>query len=174
VASVARASWERVSWAEARRGIEAAEDLAWVTAYIEKLRGGEAVSFRPRGNSMAGRIESGQLCTVEPVVTATLRIGDNLRALHQGRRLGRYPPRARADPARRKTPEAPMPLPRLRTLMIAVAVAGLLVWGAMMGTRSYVYYSRARIYGAFMSRVSNYWALGICRAKPQSRMALPK
>jgi hypothetical protein len=38
--------------------------LGWATHYIEMLRTGKAVSFRPRGSSMKGRIESGQLCTV--------------------------------------------------------------------------------------------------------------
>jgi hypothetical protein len=37
---------------------------------------------------------------------------------------------------------------RVRTLMLAVAVVALLVWGAMMGTQSYDYYRRAREYGA--------------------------
>jgi hypothetical protein len=44
--------------------------------YIEKLRAGETVSFRPRGQSMTGRIESGQLCTVVPVHPDTLSVGD--------------------------------------------------------------------------------------------------
>lgn len=47
--------------------------MGWATGYIEKIRGGETVSIRPRGNSMTGKIESGQLCTVEP---ASLRVGD--------------------------------------------------------------------------------------------------
>jgi hypothetical protein len=50
--------------------------MGWASAYIEKLRAGETVSFRPRGNSMTGKIESGQLCTVEPVDTDALRVGD--------------------------------------------------------------------------------------------------
>jgi len=50
--------------------------MGWATHYIEKLRAGEAVSFRPRGGSMTGRIESGQLCTVEPVDPAMLEVGD--------------------------------------------------------------------------------------------------
>jgi hypothetical protein len=50
--------------------------MGWATGYIEKLRQGETVSFRPRGNSMTGKIESGQLCTVEPVDPASLRVGD--------------------------------------------------------------------------------------------------
>ena len=43
---------------------------------LGKLRSGETVSFRPRGHSMKGRIESGQLCTVAPVEVSTLKVGD--------------------------------------------------------------------------------------------------
>lgn len=50
--------------------------MGWVTGHIERLRAGETVSFRPRGNSMTGKIESGQLCTVEPVDPAALAVGD--------------------------------------------------------------------------------------------------
>src|SRR2546428_7319679 len=50
--------------------------MGWATHFIDKLRQGETVSFRPRGNSMAGKIESGQLCTVEPVDPATVELGD--------------------------------------------------------------------------------------------------
>jgi hypothetical protein len=39
-----------------------------------------------------------------------------------------------------------LPRFRVRTLMLAVGVVALLLWGAMMGTRSYVYYRRARFY----------------------------
>jgi len=41
--------------------------MGWADAYIEKLARGEVVRFRPHGHSMTGKIESGQLCTVEPV-----------------------------------------------------------------------------------------------------------
>jgi SOS-response transcriptional repressor LexA len=41
--------------------------MAWATPYITKLKLDETVSFRPFGNSMQGKIGSGQLCTVEPV-----------------------------------------------------------------------------------------------------------
>ncbi len=41
--------------------------MAWAVAYITKLKLGETVYFRPRRNSMQGKIESGQLCTVEPI-----------------------------------------------------------------------------------------------------------
>ena len=50
--------------------------MGWATGHIERLRAGETVSFRPRGNSMTGKIESGQLCTVEPVDPAALAVGD--------------------------------------------------------------------------------------------------
>ncbi len=50
--------------------------MGWATHYIEKLRNGETVQFRPRGNSMSGKIESGQLCTVQPVVIETVEVGD--------------------------------------------------------------------------------------------------
>lgn len=50
--------------------------MGWASFHIEKLKQGEAVSFRPRGHSMKGKIESGQLCTVEPVDVGTLQVGD--------------------------------------------------------------------------------------------------
>ena len=50
--------------------------MGWATHYIEELRLGQVVSFRPRGNSMSPKIRSGQLCTVEPVDVALLQIGD--------------------------------------------------------------------------------------------------
>ena len=51
--------------------------MGWAAPYIAKLKAGETVSFRPRGHSMKGKIESGQLCTVEPVNDlANLQKGD--------------------------------------------------------------------------------------------------
>lgn len=50
--------------------------MGWATGYIAKLREGETVAFRPRGNSMSPRIESGQLCTVEPIDCSALEVGD--------------------------------------------------------------------------------------------------
>ena len=50
--------------------------MGWASGHIERLKQGETVSFRPRGNSMTGRIESGQLCTVAPVDPQTLQVGD--------------------------------------------------------------------------------------------------
>ncbi len=59
--------------------------MGWASAYIEKLVRGEPVSFRPRGNSMAGKIESGQLCTLEPVDPGSLRVGDIVLCKVRGR-----------------------------------------------------------------------------------------
>lgn len=51
--------------------------MGWAAPYIVKLKNGETVSFRPRGHSMRGKIESGQLCTVAPVADyAALQKGD--------------------------------------------------------------------------------------------------
>jgi hypothetical protein len=50
--------------------------MGWATVYIDKLRKGETVQFRPRGNSMSGKIESGQLCTVAPANPEDLDVGD--------------------------------------------------------------------------------------------------
>ncbi len=41
--------------------------MGWATLHIEKLRQGEPVSFRPTGHSMRGKVNSGQLVTVEPL-----------------------------------------------------------------------------------------------------------
>jgi SOS-response transcriptional repressor LexA len=41
--------------------------LSWATAYIDCLKAGETVSFRPRGHSMTGIINNGDLVTVRPI-----------------------------------------------------------------------------------------------------------
>jgi hypothetical protein len=41
--------------------------MSWATPYVAALREGKVVRFRPRGQSMRPKIESGQLCTVEPL-----------------------------------------------------------------------------------------------------------
>ncbi len=41
--------------------------MGWATKHIEQLLANKAVQFRPRGNSMSGKIESGQLVTVAPL-----------------------------------------------------------------------------------------------------------
>ena len=50
--------------------------MSWVTHYIEKLKTGGIVKFRPRGNSMKGKIESRQLVTVEPLMDMQPQKGD--------------------------------------------------------------------------------------------------
>lgn len=50
--------------------------MGWATGHLTRLKGGETVIFRPRGNSMSPRIESGALCTVEPVDPTTIKRGD--------------------------------------------------------------------------------------------------
>ena len=59
--------------------------MGWATPYIEKLKHGETVQFRPRGNSMAGKIESGQLCTVVPLRGEHLNVGDIVLCKVNGR-----------------------------------------------------------------------------------------
>jgi hypothetical protein len=59
--------------------------MGWASEHIRRLRGGVTVSFRPRGNSMAGKIESGQLCTVEPVDASSLEVGDIVLCKVNGR-----------------------------------------------------------------------------------------
>jgi phage repressor protein C with HTH and peptisase S24 domain len=48
--------------------------MEWASEHIARLRNGETVQFRPKGTSMQGKIESGQLCTVEPITV--LKVGD--------------------------------------------------------------------------------------------------
>jgi hypothetical protein len=59
--------------------------MGWATQYIAALQRGETVQFRPRGHSMKGKIESGQLCTVEPVDATTLQVGDIVLCKVNGR-----------------------------------------------------------------------------------------
>lgn len=57
--------------------------MGWADNYIAKLNQGEPVEFRPRGNSMAGRIESGQLVRVVP--TSDVEVGDAVLCKVNGR-----------------------------------------------------------------------------------------
>ncbi|MBS0296632.1 MAG: hypothetical protein JSR45_09990 [Proteobacteria bacterium] len=59
--------------------------MGWASHYIERLRAGQPVQFRPRGASMAGKIASGQLCTVAPVDPQVLKTGDIVLCKVQGR-----------------------------------------------------------------------------------------
>lgn len=60
--------------------------MGWATKYIAELAAGETVSFRPRGNSMIGKIESGQLCTVAPLTAEDeIQVGDIVLCKVNGR-----------------------------------------------------------------------------------------
>lgn len=50
--------------------------MGWASRHIERLKAGETVQFRPHGNSMIPKIQSGQLCTVAPVDVSTVEVGD--------------------------------------------------------------------------------------------------
>ena len=50
--------------------------MGWADGHIARLERGETVQFRPRGNSMVGKIASGQLCTVTPLGDRVLAVGD--------------------------------------------------------------------------------------------------
>ncbi len=50
--------------------------MSWASNYISKLKSGNIIQFRPRGNSMIGLIENGQLVTVEPLTLQILKKND--------------------------------------------------------------------------------------------------
>jgi hypothetical protein len=51
--------------------------MSWANFIKIRLSQGQTVSFRPRGNSMSGKIESGQLVTVRPIeFDEELKVGD--------------------------------------------------------------------------------------------------
>jgi hypothetical protein len=59
--------------------------MSWALLHITKLKLGETVSFGPKGNSMQGKIESGQRCTVQPCDTSTLEVGHIVLCKVKGR-----------------------------------------------------------------------------------------
>jgi phage repressor protein C with HTH and peptisase S24 domain len=52
------------------------DPMGWATHACETLRRGETVTLRPRGNSMAGRVNDGDRVTVAPCNPSALRVGD--------------------------------------------------------------------------------------------------
>lgn len=50
--------------------------MGWADGHIARLARGETVQFRPRGNSMTGKVNDGQLCTVVPIADLVLSVGD--------------------------------------------------------------------------------------------------
>lgn len=49
--------------------------MGWADQHIAKLQAGQTAQFRPKGNSMTGKISSGQLVTVVPVGEQQLEVG---------------------------------------------------------------------------------------------------
>lgn len=58
--------------------------MGWADPYIPALSEGRTVQCRPRGGSMAPRIKSGQLCTIEPVAIADISKDDIVLCKVQG------------------------------------------------------------------------------------------
>lgn len=50
--------------------------MSWAKFAIEGLQKGETVQIRPRGHSMTGRVNNGDLVTVAPCEPSTLVVGD--------------------------------------------------------------------------------------------------
>jgi len=51
--------------------------MGWAQGYIAKLKRGETVQFRPRGHSMRGKVDNGDLVTVEPLAESqSIKTGD--------------------------------------------------------------------------------------------------
>lgn len=61
--------------------------MSWAAAHVAKLQAGETVQFRPVGNSMKGRIESGQLVTVEPLGEREPEVGEAVLCKVKGRQF---------------------------------------------------------------------------------------
>lgn len=59
--------------------------MGWADAAIKELQAGNEVQIRPRGNSMKGRIDSGQLVTIAPCSPGDVSTGDIVLAKVKGR-----------------------------------------------------------------------------------------
>ncbi len=49
--------------------------MAWATQIIERLKEGETVQCKPRGQSMKGKIKSGEIITIKPIED-DIEVGD--------------------------------------------------------------------------------------------------
>ncbi len=58
---------------------------SWADEAIDGLKSGNTVQIRPKGNSMRGRIESGQLVTIVPCAPEDISSGDIVLAKVKGR-----------------------------------------------------------------------------------------
>jgi len=50
--------------------------MNWAAFAIDALKDGQEAQMRPRGNSMAGRVESGDLVKLKPAKPEDLQVGD--------------------------------------------------------------------------------------------------
>lgn len=50
--------------------------MGWADNHIKRLQMGKTVQFRPRGNSMSGKIDNGQKVMVSPVDASKVKKGD--------------------------------------------------------------------------------------------------
>ena len=50
--------------------------MSWANFAKTALREGKAVQIRPRGHSMTGKVNDGDLVSMSPVDAATLKVGD--------------------------------------------------------------------------------------------------
>jgi len=58
----------------------------WAAHAVEELRAGREVQVRPRGHSMQGQINDGDLITLEPIQASKLQADDIVLARVRGRR----------------------------------------------------------------------------------------
>ena len=59
--------------------------MGWASAAIERLRQGHVVTLYPHGHSMTGRVNDGDLVTVEPIGDRELQVGDIVLVRIHGR-----------------------------------------------------------------------------------------
>jgi hypothetical protein len=50
--------------------------MGWAMHAIKALQEGNTVQLRPRGDSMTGKVNSGDLVTIEPIADRELQVGD--------------------------------------------------------------------------------------------------
>lgn len=59
--------------------------MNWATFAIEKLQRGESAQVRPRGHSMTGKVNDGNLVTLAPADPKTLKVDDIVLVKVKGR-----------------------------------------------------------------------------------------
>jgi hypothetical protein len=59
--------------------------MSWASEAITKLQKGETTQVRPRGNSMTGKVNDGDLVTLEPADASQLKKGDIVLVKVNGR-----------------------------------------------------------------------------------------